>query len=206
MSKATKRKHVTKEVLEDYYIPENGEEIVKIIGGRGNNLHEVERSNGDLFLVSMPTKFRRNVWVKRGDFVIVDPIKEGNKVQGEIVYILYTKQIKYLKDEDLWPKGFLDGAVVVETKTDSKVLKPLASLDDSVGNNCLTDSEDASSDNDDDLFQNPNHRQVYTYDDDTSSDSDSSDGDDVTGDENDKEDEKLNINIKKLNLNENEKI
>jgi len=126
MSKATKRKHVTKEVLEDYYIPENGEEIVKILGGRGNNLHEVERSNGDLFLVSMPTKFRRNVWVKRGDFVIVDPIKEGNKVQGEIVYILYTKQIKYLKDEDLWPKGFLDGAVVVETKTDSKVLKPLA--------------------------------------------------------------------------------
>ena len=31
MSKATKRKHVTKEVLEDYYIPEGDEEIVKVI-------------------------------------------------------------------------------------------------------------------------------------------------------------------------------
>ena len=30
MSKATKRKHVTKEVLEEYYVPENGEEIVKV--------------------------------------------------------------------------------------------------------------------------------------------------------------------------------
>lgn len=30
MSKATKRKHVAKEVLEDYYIPEGEEEIVKV--------------------------------------------------------------------------------------------------------------------------------------------------------------------------------
>ena len=37
-----------------------------------------------------------------GDYVIISPIKEGNKVQGEIVYILYNKQIKYLKDESLW--------------------------------------------------------------------------------------------------------
>lgn len=99
MSKATKRKHVTKEILEDYYVPEDGEEIVKvklcilklkflilvltwltksknchiclyffrqIIGGRGNNLHEVQDSIGRQFLVSMPTKFRKNVWVKRG--------------------------------------------------------------------------------------------------------------------------------------------
>ena len=37
-----------------------------------------------------------------GDFVIVDPIEEGNKVCAEIVYILYSKQIKYLKSEGLW--------------------------------------------------------------------------------------------------------
>ena len=30
MSKATKRKHVTKEVLEDYYVPEDDEVIVKV--------------------------------------------------------------------------------------------------------------------------------------------------------------------------------
>ena len=37
-----------------------------------------------------------------GDFVIVDPIEEGNKVCAEIVHILYNKQIKYLKNEGLW--------------------------------------------------------------------------------------------------------
>ena len=37
-----------------------------------------------------------------GDYVVMVPIREGNKVQGEIVYILLAKQIKYLKDENLW--------------------------------------------------------------------------------------------------------
>lgn len=30
MSKATKRKHVAKEVLEEYYVPEDDEAIVKV--------------------------------------------------------------------------------------------------------------------------------------------------------------------------------
>ena len=34
--------------------------------------------------------------------MIVEPIEEGNKVCAEIVYILFPKQIKYLKDEKLW--------------------------------------------------------------------------------------------------------
>ncbi|RMX46593.1 hypothetical protein pdam_00019725 [Pocillopora damicornis] len=109
MSQATKRKHVAKEVLDDYVVPDPNQQIVKvgeqmgrILGGRGNNLHEVETSDGTKFLVSMPSKFRKSVWIKRGDFVIVDPIEEGNKVCAEIVHILYSKQIKYLKNEGLW--------------------------------------------------------------------------------------------------------
>ncbi|KAK3751487.1 hypothetical protein QZH41_009192, partial [Actinostola sp. cb2023] len=102
MSKATKRKHVTKEVMDDYVVPDDNQEIVKVSGGRGNNLHEVENAEGKLFLVSMPSKFRKNVWIKRGDFVIVEPIEEGNKVCAEIIYILYSKQVKYLKQEKLW--------------------------------------------------------------------------------------------------------
>ena len=37
-----------------------------------------------------------------GDFVVVDPILEGNKVKGEIVRILYPEQIEYLKEKKLW--------------------------------------------------------------------------------------------------------
>ena len=33
---------------------------------RGNNLHEVETAEQQKYLVSMPTKFRKNVWIKRG--------------------------------------------------------------------------------------------------------------------------------------------
>jgi len=106
MSKATKRKHVTREAVDDYFVPEGEEEIVKIVASRGNNLHEVENAAGNRYLVSMPTKFRKNIWVKRGDFVVTEPIAEGNKVQAEIIYILLAKQIKYLKTEKLWPKEF----------------------------------------------------------------------------------------------------
>lgn len=87
MSKATKRKHVTKEI-EDLTVPTETQLIVRIIQSRGNNLHEVVDPTGSQYLVSMPMKFRRNIWVKRGDFVVVEPIAEGDKVKAEIVKIL----------------------------------------------------------------------------------------------------------------------
>ena len=41
--------------------------VYQVISGRGNNLHEVVTAQGETFLVSMPTKFRKNVWIKRGE-------------------------------------------------------------------------------------------------------------------------------------------
>lgn len=40
--------------------------LLQVTCGRGNNLHEVETCEGAKFLVSMPTKFRKSVWIKRG--------------------------------------------------------------------------------------------------------------------------------------------
>lgn len=37
-----------------------------------------------------------------GDYVVVEPIAEGNKVQAEIVHILFPRQIKHLKQQELW--------------------------------------------------------------------------------------------------------
>lgn len=34
---------------------------------RGNNLHLIEIADGERFLVSMPTKFRNWIWIKRGE-------------------------------------------------------------------------------------------------------------------------------------------
>ena len=41
MSQSTKRKHVTKEVLDEFELPKDNQKIVKIVAGRGNNLHQV---------------------------------------------------------------------------------------------------------------------------------------------------------------------
>ena len=42
MSKSTKRKHVAHELMTaEYKLPTEPERIVRVLGGRGNNLHEV---------------------------------------------------------------------------------------------------------------------------------------------------------------------
>lgn len=158
MSQSTKRKHVTKEVLDEFVLPDQEKEVVKVIAGRGNNLHEVLSSNGvDKFLVSMPTKFRKNVWIKRGDYVLIEAVPEGEKVKGIILNILYKEQIKYIKRENLWPVAFSES---------DNIQKKSTSLPEEEPASAESLSED---DDDDDLFQN-NNRQVVEVSDDESTD------------------------------------
>ncbi|XP_053673212.1 probable RNA-binding protein EIF1AD [Anopheles nili] len=109
MSRVTKIKHVLKEQeADDYEVPKENQRIVRIVASRGNNLHEVETAedNEESFLVSMPVKFRKNVWVKRGNFVLIEPIEEGNKVKAEICRILTPTHIKIFEKEGVWPRKF----------------------------------------------------------------------------------------------------
>jgi probable RNA-binding protein EIF1AD len=113
---------------------------VRIVASKGNNLHEVESANEseDNFLVSMPPKFRKNVWIKRGDFVLVEPIEEGDKVKAEIIRMLTTEHQKEFNKHFVWPKRFTK-------KRDHE-------------------SGDDQSSDDDDLPQNPNRRHMATND------------------------------------------
>ncbi|GFS48739.1 hypothetical protein TNIN_487101 [Trichonephila inaurata madagascariensis] len=38
-----------------------------------------------------------------GCFVLVDTIKEGGKLKGEIIHLLLKEQIQHLMDEGVWP-------------------------------------------------------------------------------------------------------
>lgn len=99
--------------LDNFDPPLADQQIVRICNSRGNNLHEVESADENVdehFLVSMPTKFRRNVWVKRGDFVLVEAIEEGDKVKAEIVRILTPQHIREFTKDGIWPKKFLTHA------------------------------------------------------------------------------------------------
>lgn len=109
MSRVTRIKHVLKEQeANEFDVPTENQTIVRVVASRGNNLHEVEPANEgeERFLVSMPVKFRKNVWIKRGDFVLVEPIEEGNKVKAEICRILTPEHIKVFEQEGVWPKRF----------------------------------------------------------------------------------------------------
>ncbi|XP_067170893.1 probable RNA-binding protein EIF1AD [Apteryx mantelli] len=106
MSQATKRKHVAREVLDERVVPSPRQRIVRVLGTPGNNLHEVETAEGARFLVSMPPKFRRHIWIKRGDFLLVDPIEEGEKVKGEMRLVLFREHVRFLQRQGLWPEAF----------------------------------------------------------------------------------------------------
>ncbi|XP_072101821.1 probable RNA-binding protein EIF1AD isoform X2 [Mobula birostris] len=156
MSQATKRKHVVKEVLGDYPPPSEKQQIVRVVGTPGNNLHEVETARGERFLASMPTKFRKNIWIKRGDFLIVDPIEEGEKVKAEIASILYKEHIKELQQQGAWPASFAEPASHESTQRE---LSTRGSEEETEGK---SEDDDDDSEDDGDLFVNTNRRN-YEY-------------------------------------------
>lgn len=66
----------------------------------------------------MPTKFRKNIWVKRGDYILVEPIEEGDKVKAEIVKIMNKDSIKFYKENNIWPKEFDDSKKDIDENND----------------------------------------------------------------------------------------
>ncbi|XP_076062743.1 putative RNA-binding protein EIF1AD isoform X2 [Oratosquilla oratoria] len=162
MSATTKKKHVERELAEDYCLPKDQESIVQLIKPRGNNLHQVKTADGEEFLVSMPHKFRKHVWIKRGDFVVIEPIPEGNKVKAEIVRILMHDHILHLKENKLWPKEFEYEKEVADPEQKNE------------GHTQENEDESGESSDDEHLFENPNRKRVVYEE--TESESEESDG------------------------------
>ncbi|KAF6103156.1 eukaryotic translation initiation factor 1A domain containing [Phyllostomus discolor] len=154
MSQATKRKHVVKEVLGEHMVPSDQQQIVRVLRTPGNNLHEVETAQGQRFLVSMPSKYRKNIWIKRGDFLIVDPIEEGEKVKAEISFVLCKDHVRSLQKEGLWPEAFSEVAEKHSSSRNRQTQPELPAEPQSSG-------EESSSEDDSDLFVNTNRRQYH---------------------------------------------
>jgi probable RNA-binding protein EIF1AD len=158
------RKHVTDSVLNQFPEPSHGEHIAQVMGSRGGNVLEIlvpaapEDTNTihndtSMELAILPTKFRKLIWVKRGDFIIVggdDTTKAApqeqqqpstkNKVRYMVRHILYKDQISHLKSLKLWPSQFLQQE---PDDTDDKA-------------SCESDDDDDDS-LENDLFVNTNH-------------------------------------------------
>uniref|UniRef100_A0A914CL91 Probable RNA-binding protein EIF1AD n=1 Tax=Acrobeloides nanus TaxID=290746 RepID=A0A914CL91_9BILA len=138
-------------------LPTEKDLIAQLGNVRGNHLHEVVDENGENYLASMPTKFRHTVWVKRGQFVILQPIEEGDKVRAEILYVLDAENIKYIHEKGRWPKRFDAEAEKIINRSkptssafiDSDLLPPSDSEEEEDMENLLdVDNEEDQSDSD----------------------------------------------------------
>ncbi|KAF2838738.1 nucleic acid-binding protein [Patellaria atrata CBS 101060] len=67
------------------------ETIARVVKATGNNLYSVELPSGDSALVELPSRFRSQIWIKRGGYVLVDTAAladRENKLDGEIVNVV----------------------------------------------------------------------------------------------------------------------
>lgn len=142
---------MVKEVLGEHVVPSDQQQIVRVLRTPGNNLHEVETPQGQRFLVSMPSKYRKSIWIKRGDFLLVDPIEEGAKVKAEISFVLCKDHVRALQKEGFWPEAFSEAA---EEHNRSRETQPELPAEPQ-------SSEESNSEDDSDLFVNTNRRQYH---------------------------------------------
>lgn len=172
----------------DFMPPAANQQFARVIKGQGNNLHEVEpagtldvsatdvdsaateQSPPTTFLASMPLRFRNNIYVKRGTFLIIEMIPEGNKVKAEIARILMPEHVRQFKKDGIWPAKFEDEQQPQpkESEVSAKSSKRIS------GSDC--GSSDDGSDDDSDLVKNTNgwHGNAES----SSEEEDSSDDDD----------------------------
>ena len=77
-----------------------GHLIALVKRAEGNNLYSVEvPSEKEPLLVELPSRFRSQIWIKRGGYVVVDRsalADRENKLGGEIVNVV--------RDEKQWRK------------------------------------------------------------------------------------------------------
>ncbi|GAA5801258.1 hypothetical protein EDC94DRAFT_438472 [Helicostylum pulchrum] len=139
------KKQTARNQLDDDFEIEGNQTYARSLGPRGNHQHEVEFTDGSKKLVTLPPKFRNVVWLKRGHYVIVDPsVGVTEKVGGEIVFVLFPKNIKDLKAAGKWPAEFSEPAPAVTTQEEEE-----KSDDDLFVNNnrpIMSETESESSD------------------------------------------------------------
>jgi probable RNA-binding protein EIF1AD len=112
------RKHVEEGILSGTPEPGPGDMVALVLGSRGGNLIEVRAPDGETMLCLLPARFRKVVWIKRGNYVIATSAGEDfatasggqGKVKSSVKHILFKDQIKHLREVGLWPEAFKEQA------------------------------------------------------------------------------------------------
>jgi len=146
----------------------NPASIVRITDLRGSNKCEVEYTNGEKMLAILPSKYKKVVWIRKGDFAVTEAQAEqkSTKVRTTISVLLTPSQIKDLKKQGKWPKEF--------TEKEKKETKPIETGDDEDDELEIRGGDVGDDEGDDELFVNSNH----VVDPETESDDDDDDDED----------------------------
>ena len=79
---------------------DDSQAIARVKKAEGKNLYSIELSSGGkTLLVELPSRFRSQIWIKRGGYVVVDTSAfddRDNKLDGEIVNVV--------REEKQWRK------------------------------------------------------------------------------------------------------
>jgi translation initiation factor IF-1 len=82
------RKHVIQKTLEDDPLPTPTQKIVRVVEARGDNIYSVEHPTGEKVLCVRPAKFKNVLWIKRGDFLIIEPVPSYH-LQLSSIFLLH---------------------------------------------------------------------------------------------------------------------
>jgi len=142
------RKNLKAKALNEEIILTEEQKFGRVLELRGSNICEIEYTNGEKLLCQIPQKFRKLIWIKRGNIVIVREPSNWNhqerKIRALVEHILFPNQIKYLKRENKWPPEFNDVQVLDEPQVVSENKQ----------------KSDDQTDDEEDLFVNPNHQVI----------------------------------------------
>ncbi|CAO1601465.1 MAG: hypothetical protein LQ349_000679 [Xanthoria aureola] len=83
--------------------------IARVRKAEGKNLYLVELpKRTDPLLVELPARFRSQIWIKNGGYVLVDTaafLDRENKLDGEIVNVV--REEKEWRKQSYWPLEFV---------------------------------------------------------------------------------------------------
>ncbi|CAM8917358.1 unnamed protein product [Rhodiola kirilowii] len=171
------RKHMKKLAEDRKFTVPDGDSIMQVVSLRGSNLIEIMDAAGGKSLALIPAKFQKTMWIKRGNFVLVDEtgreqaLESGSKITCLVTRVLFHEQVRHLQKSPEWPQVFRC-TFTAETST-GNAASPAAQSDRELHVSDNDDDDDDSEDGIPPLEANMNRAGIPKWHSDTESDSNS---------------------------------
>eukprot|EP00906_Rhabdomonas_costata_P007894 RCo011278 len=85
--------------------------IVQVVSCRSSALYEIRTQSGTTAVARLPRKFEKVVWIKRGDYVVLEGLPQFSEASSggascTIQEKLFPDTVKQLRRKGLWPAVF----------------------------------------------------------------------------------------------------